>query len=386
MLEIQDSEYILFKEASQQILEKLPKSLKKLNIKGDKALAKYEKQKDLFLNSEKYDDLGFNSSSFKKKQKELILLLSIQNRIENILKRNKKRVEFIDTKLSLLGIYNHAVDKKLLTERINKEVKNVTAKDLNLNPNQNNDVVLKFFAGQVVAFKGNKIDFSLDENKELLADASSEFLHEAVETFPYCVGTIPEDFYMIPSLKSKILKECVLYASANIKHQTLAESNKKLGGFLSNANYLENISDFAKELKNYFNVVVKQIIKKEYPELSEDADTHLRCNESSEFLPSSKRVAVLANGVAGDVKKTEEQESEEIRISNEKEAHENISKEELLSMLLDDDDDDLFKENKQQEERIEEERRQIDEHENNLEIDEAQKQLELLLKKDDVEE
>ena len=55
------------------------------------------------------------------------------------------------------------------------------------------------------------------------------------------------------------------------------------------------------------------------PMLADEINDKLKCNEASELLPASKKVAVLADGLAGNVEKTEEQESEEVRKTKEQE-------------------------------------------------------------------
>lgn len=385
---IQDSDYILYKALSEKIIQGLQKPLQAIILKLNVKIAKYEKIKSKFLSSGTYEDVGMNSNTLRPLKNELISLCAVLDRIEQIIKRNESRLAYYKTKLDALGIYNYQVDKKLLQEQISANSGNITEDSLNLNSCGEEGITYKFFAGQIIAFKNGQLDFSLEENEDVLKNANSEFFHELIETFPYCVGTIPDEFFMSTSIKNNILKESVLFVASRMKKQSIAESNKELGGLLANAGELNSIQDYAVALRNYFNVSVKQCMKKNAPKLADEIDKNLRCNEASEFLPMSKRVAVLANGVAGDIPKTDAEMSEEIRKEQEEEAQNNISREELLALLLADDEEELEESIEAQEDaRIAEEERKLNEEkEREQETKELEQELENALRKNDVVE
>jgi len=350
---IQDSELILYKAFANHIKAGLEKPLNKLNLKCLEEFSKFEKQNALFLNCETYEDLGDNSKKLKKQKQKLLELLAVQDRIEKILKRNEQRLEFANSRLSQVGIYNDAVDKKTFSSELSKESKNVGEEQLNLNPMERGAIVFKFFAGEILAFKDGVLDLSLEENENALVEGSAEFFHEVIFTFPYAVSTIPDEIYLVSSVKNKILKECVLYVASKLKVQSIYDSNKELGGLLANASQISDISEFARELRNYFNVVVKQCIKRQSPELAEEADHFLRCYEGTEFLPIEKRVSGAAIDDFELADETQEFENEK---SNTSESEEELqggeesdgeeqqerprSKKELVDLLLADEDDD----------------------------------------------
>ncbi len=319
---IQDSEYILYKAVAKLIEKNLAKPLKNLSIKCLNDFIKYEKQKNLFMGCESYEDLGDNSNKLKTSESTLIVSMAVQDRLEKILKRNEERIAFISEKLSAMGIYNEVVDKKTLAQTLAGESKNVSEGSLNLNPRENNGVTLKFFNGEILAFKEDNLDFSLPENRNLLISCSQELLHEIIFTFPYSVATIPDDLFVLANVKNKILKECVLFAAANYKTQSIAQSNKQLGGLLFKCDDITLISNFANELRNYFNVVAKQYLRNnnKNEEISKDIEMQLRCDEKSRYLPRSRVF-----------------ESAEIFEDDEK-ADNNMSTDELLGLLLDDAD------------------------------------------------
>lgn len=402
---VDDSEYVLFKAFSNHIKMGLVKPLNKLNLKCFEEFAKFEKQNALFLNSDTYENLGDNSKKLDVQKKKLIELLAVQDRIEKILKRNEQRLEFVNARLSAVGIYNDAVDKKQFNSELSKESKNIECSTLNLNPKQNGGVTFKFFAGETLAFRDDVLDFSLEENRNVLMEGSADFFHEVIFTFPYSVATIPDEAFMMAGLKNKVLKECILFVSSKMKVQSIYDSNKELGSLLENAGNIFDIAQYARELRNYFNVVVKQCIKSQAPELAEDVDLNLKCYEGSDFLPASRRVSgaetVVPEFIAEDENQKDkepkkadvENELSESKESESEDGQEQMktgrSTEELLDLLLSDDGDDEFDEESEDSQEDSEELKEVAQRTEfeddgvDDELDAALKELESLIDDDD---
>lgn len=402
---VDDSEYVLFKAFSNHIKMGLVKPLNKLNLKCFEEFAKFEKQNALFLNSDTYENLGDNSKKLDVQKKKLIELLAVQDRIEKILKRNEQRLEFVNARLSAVGIYNDAVDKKQFNSELSKESKNIECSTLNLNPKQNGGVTFKFFAGETLAFRDDVLDFSLEENRNVLMEGSADFFHEVIFTFPYSVATIPDEAFMMAGLKNKVLKECILFVSSKMKVQSIYDSNKELGSLLENTGNIFDIAQYARELRNYFNVVVKQCIKSQAPELAEDVDLNLKCYEGSDFLPASRRVSgaetVVPEFIAEDENQKDkepkkadvENELSESKESESEDGQEQMktgrSTEELLDLLLSDDGDDEFDEESEDSQEDSEELKEVDQRTEfeddgvDDELDAALKELESLIDDDD---
>ena len=346
---IQDNEYVLYKAVAQHIKSGLEKPLRKLNDKCFKELLKFEKQKALFLNCETFEDLGDNSNKLKSQRNILVSLLAVQDRLEKIVTRNDKRIEFASLRLQQMGIYNDVVDKKTLSSALSAESKNVSEESLNLNPKSNSGITLKFFNGEILAFRDDDLDFELDENRDVLIGGSVDFIHSVVETFPYSVATIPDEYYIYSDLKNKILKECILFVASKMKTQSIVESNNQLGGLLDNVAEITSITHYANELRNYFNVIVKQTLKEQSPEFAEEADSVLKCNELSRFLPKDRKN--LSDNFDDELDEIDElsEESETAKIADDAEVtdsqeeqksdDEGMSTKELLGMLMDDEDD-----------------------------------------------
>lgn len=379
---IQDSDYVLYKTLAEFIKKNTSLQLMKINADCFAKLLVYEKTKAMYLTCEESDQFGKLAKKLSDLREDLISLLAVQDRIEKIVSRNDKRLEFINSHLQMVGIYNDTIDKKTFQQALKNEKDDVSAESLNLNCDDG--VTYKLFCGEILAFKNDRLDLSLAFNQNILSSASSDFYHELVSTFPGSVGTIPDEFFIVSNIKNNILRECILYVAAKFKNQSIKQSNAELGGLLANAGNLNDIEEYAKELKNYLNVCVKQTMKKNMPEQEAQINADLKCSEWSEFLPVSKRVAPLAGGIAGDNPKTEEEENEEVRKEQEKETQKALSSEELLDLLLADDDlQEEQEDDKEDMRKAEEERKLNEEKEKKLQEEELEEELGKALKKDD---
>ncbi len=385
---IQDSDYILFNAMAENVICGLAKPLKRLNEQCEILSIKYAKLRAKFLESGTYDELGESSKQLRELEQNLIKMLAVQDRLEKIVQRNKKRQELFKSRFETVGIYNLQADKKEISKLVSKEVDNITEDALNLNAKGGENLSYKFFGGEILVFKDGKLDLSLVENENVLRNASSSFFHELVDTFPYAVGTIPDEAYLSSKIKTNVLKESVLYVASKMKTQSIAESNRQLGGLLANSSEIGSIETFARELKNYLNVLVKQSFRANAPDLITEINQTLKCNEASEFLPRSKRVAVLANGIALDAPKTEAEESEEVRKEQEEAAKEQITREDLLNLLLADEEEDLELQEtiEKIEKKSEEERKLNEKQQEELDMEELERGLESALKKNDTVE
>lgn len=364
---IQDSEYVVYKAIANKVKSGLAKPLVRISLKAMEEFAKFDKINELFLNCDTYEDLGENSKKIRVQKEKLLKLLAIQKKLEDMIARNEQRIKFISEKLGQMGIYNESVDKKQLNNMISSRVKSVTELDLNLNPQHSQNVTLKYFSGEVLAFPEDMLDFSLEENKDILLNGSSDFFHEIIFTFPYSVASIPDEYFMLPAVKNKVLKECVLFVASKIKNQSFSDSDKELGGLLENSNKILSIEQYADELRNYFNFSAKLCIMTQAPNFIKEADSVLKCNDSSQFLPALKRKKILEirgeetanfelddldNNETGAVEDIEQDKIEDTQNANDvneessKEDSEEtsnsdsgMSKKDLLDLLLSDEDD-----------------------------------------------
>ena len=247
--------------------------------------------------------------------------MALKNRVELLLNRNKGRIDYFDGRLKLAGIYNeNQYDKKNVAKMESAEKGNISEYSLGLNSAINGHEKLRYVLGELLLFVDGKLDFSLDFNRKLLKTMSLETLTKIIEAFPSAAATVPEIMLLDVRVKQNLLKAIASYVSDGVKSKSIKTINKELGGLLSfKTEITKNTTDYIAGVQNLFDVLSKHKLIAKHPELKEEVQSKLKCNEKSELLPQSKVIAVLAEGLAGAVEKTEEQESEEIRIKKEKE-------------------------------------------------------------------
>ncbi|MBQ7918130.1 MAG: hypothetical protein IJ310_04900 [Clostridia bacterium] len=388
MNNFEDSEYIVYKRLANDVIGDLEPVVAKLRSQIKKGVHGYGVIKTQFLASDTLEKMEFYSKKMREWQSAINKSFALLDRIEILVNRNKERVKYLQGKCDELGIYNDKVETKVLQDKINPETKNVSVESLNLNQTARSSSIARFVNGEVLVFKKGRVDFSNDHNKEVLIGMSQEYLSKFIERYPSSVASIPGEVFANSGAKNRILKECIVFASNHIKTRSLKETNELLGGLLANAGNLNSIEQFANELKNLFNVMAKNYLKETLPESAEEIDDKLACNEHSEFMPKSKVVAALADGLAGEAVQEEEQDSEEERKEKERETRLMMELDDLLGSLLGEDQEEVEQEQEQEEIEAQQE---VNERNEQQSIDEElEKQLELelekVLKKDDINE
>lgn len=388
MNNFEDSEYIVYKRLANDVIGDLEPVVAKLRSQIKKGVHGYGVIKTQFLASDTLEKMEFYSKKMREWQSAINKSFALLDRIEILVNRNKERVKYLQGKCDELGIYNDKVETKVLQDKINPETKNVSVESLNLNQTARSSSIARFVNGEVLVFKKGRVDFSNDHNKEVLIGMSQEYLSKFIERYPSSVASIPGEVFANSGAKNRILKECIVFASNHIKTRSLKETNELLGGLLANAGNLNSIEQFANELKNLFNVMAKNYLKETLPESAEEIDDKLACNEHSEFIPKSKVVAALADGLAGEAVQEEEQDSEEERKEKERETRLMMELDDLLGSLLGEDQEEVEQEQEQEEIEAQQE---LNERSEQQSIDEElEKQLELelekVLRKDDINE
>lgn len=386
MSRVDDSEVIVFKRMSQDIIKNLTPIASKLRGKIKKGIRCFNAIKGKFVSSTSIEEVEFYSKKMREWQSAINKSFAVLDRVETIIKRNEERYKYLQDKCNEMGIYNDKVEQKQLQEKINPQLKNLTKETLNLDQNVRGAGIAKFINEEVFVFKNGRIDFSNKENLATLPYLSQEQISKFIEKFPYSIATLPDEVFLNTDLKNKILKECIVFVGNHIKYNSLKELNATLGVPLSNAGELKSLEQFAEELKNLFNFLAKEKLKELLPDKLDEITDKLNCNEKSEFLPRSKVTAVLANGVAGKTDEiSEEQESEEERKEREKEDRLMLELDNLLSELMEESQEEL--ENNQEKVQEEEKKTEVVQESKQKAEDDLQQELELelekILRKDD---
>ena len=356
MLHFEDSEIVVQKALALKNATSLKVVFQKLSRLAEKLSLQLFEAEEILKNSKNAQDVSVNSKDLKLKQQKLILSLALKNRVKMLLVRNFERVEYFSEKLKASGIYEERFDKKTLIELEKKEINNVSAATLNINPEANGSTKMKFVFGECLLFENGKINFSNEHNREVLNKLSPEALTKIIENYPHAASTVAVDDLLNLKIKKNLLRAIASFVSEQLKSKSVKDVNNELGGLLSfKTEITRNASDYMAGVQNLFDVMTKNKLIQKHPEKAVEIGGKLKCNEHSELLPPSKIQAVLSDGLAGEVQKTEEQESEEVRINKEKEEQTRISNDLLFDNLLE-----MYEEMQQEQELDEKEERKKD--------------------------
>lgn len=119
---------------------------------------------------------------------------------------------------------------------------------------------------------------------------------------------------------------------------------------MERAGELTGIAQFATELRNCFNVIVKQTLRSQFPKFEDEINSELKCNEYSIFLPKLRRLVSDSVGeLEEEIEETPEVEEEKASVEKNKDgiekeesqedSEEGMSTKELVNLLMDDEDD-----------------------------------------------
>ena len=322
---VDEFDYLFHKAVAEDIINGIEPIVKKLTVATDKLAAKLFVVEQKIMSEKNTQKINKFNEIADNLKNELISIFCAKSRLDLILDRNRERVKYLSDKLKEAGIYYNKIDKKRLAE-IKKEYKSkISESSLNLNQNNSeNNVVLKNINGELLLFVNGKFDLSRRENIDILANASEEFVLKIVSLYPESVSTILPEALINTVFKKKILKAVASYAM-NGKETSVKNINNSLGNLLSfKVEIPQDMEGYVAGVQNMFNVVVKQEMIEKNPDKAREINRKLKCNERSELIPASKKVAVLAQGLAGEDEYQEEVESQEIRKEKEREIEQDL--------------------------------------------------------------
>ncbi len=388
---LEERDLILHKALAETSKKALAKLLVGLEKKCLGLLRKFEAIESEYSNSNNIGSISRLSKLYKEKENSMISTFALKNRVQILINRNEARIAYIDAKLKDAGIYNEKFDKKEFSEIQKTYFSEISEISVNINLNAKGSEVYKLVNGEIYLFREGRLSFEDEFNQAVLLSLDSSELAKIVQLFPYSVATIPVELLINTTLKQRLLKEIASYVIEESKTKTIGEINRELGSLLSfKQQYTENAVDYIAGVQNMFDVQVKQEIAERYPGKLSQIFSKLKCNDKSELIPDSKITGILANGLAGEVIKDENQESEELRIEKEKEDQNILEAMQLLSDLLAEQeetlDDELQAERREDEQKKNQEilnRKKEEEDEQKLKEDELEKLLSSSLTKHD---
>lgn len=335
MKSFEDEEYFLLKALSNQVITGVGPALNRVKKICEAVIVEIETVDKNLEEAVSGLDINKLSKISKEKRDELIRLLAVKNRIDVLLKRNRERISYIDNILSNQGIYNQEFNRKKVAEIEKQEVENISEETLNLNifEEENTTFVSSFFDGEILELKDGKLDFSNEANANILINSNEDFISKIVRVYPESMSTIPVEVILNTSVKKKILKNIATYVIDEIKKKDIKQINKELGSLLEfKTEITKSPEDYIAGVSNMFNSMIKAHLLANMPEKTDQIKDKLKCNEKSELIPASKRVAIMSAGLSGEIK-SEKEESEAERISREKEVDEKASTDAFMNFL-----------------------------------------------------
>ena len=340
---LEERDLIIHKAFAEDTIKTLTKIYSKLEKKCLALYRKFKVVEEEYANTADIAKLSKYSKLYKATEESMISTFALKNRIEILIKRSNERITFLNARLKEAGIYNEKYDRKEYSEIQKAYAENISEESINLNQNAEYGSVYKLINGEVYKFRDGKLSFENEFNQATLLGLDANEIGKIIELFPYSVATFPVEIILNTSLKQKVLKEIASFVIEEAKTKSITEINKELGNLLSfKSEYTENATDYIAGVQNLFEVQIKQTMMERFPEKAGEIYKKLKCNERSELIPLSKvNMAVFANGLAGETVKDEAEESEEVRIAQEKEDQNILEAMQLLSELLGEQEEEL---------------------------------------------
>ncbi len=303
MEDIEAREYVTLKALSEKIISGVSPAIAKVTKVIEKFVTEIDMLEKQLENSVDIKEINKLSKQSQEKRDELIKFLAIKNRLDMFVARNKSRIEYFKEILKVEAIYQETFDKKALQKLEESELENISEHSLNLNKNQSVPMP-KYVAGKILYFKGQTLDLSIPENKEIILSVDADYLRQLISMFPKSVSTISADELVKVKFKQMLLKEIAFYVHSRLKDKDIREINADLGDLLSFRNEITNTFEgYVAGVQNMFNYIVKNYVKEKLPERFEEIDKKLKCNEDSSLIPEHrKKISVVVPVIEVDEK------------------------------------------------------------------------------------
>lgn len=320
MFDFDEKDYINQKALAKKIINLLALPCEKIERQCLLLCTEVSELEKKLENSKLDKEINLYSKKLELKNEPLIKILAIKDRLYKIVKRNQDRIKYIDTILSKMGIYSERPNLAEIAEIEKQELFNISESSLNLNSANEGKDKFKFFAGERFLYSGASINFSDEQNIQIVIRLSQKELHNLVFSYPKSVSTITAEMLINNKFKQNLLKEITVFVSEQSKKHNFKEINAMLGGLLSfKSQITESVDSYIAGVQNLFNVMIQNLLIQKHPEKVSEITKKLKCNTKSELIPSRVRETILAGGILDLV--SEEKISEEERKELESEAN-----------------------------------------------------------------
>ena len=278
---------IVFKAMSKMIIDELLNLEMKINELCEKNAEVYYSTLSALKNSNSVLEIQKLSNALDGQKSSLVYYFAVLEKVEEIIARNKTRLEYFDALISSEKIANFDVSKKQIIARLESQKIKVSDENLGLLDGSNKKV---FYNDMILELTNGEFRLDNEQNYKVLSSCEEKEFNMIMDKYPKCLETISNEELLDKKFKNAIISQFVTISDSKLKHKKIYEVNEFFGSplDLSNTN-LETIFEFVDKIKNLFNVRTKKYLLETYPNFEKEIENKLVCNEKDETLPYNLR-------------------------------------------------------------------------------------------------
>lgn len=278
---------IVFKAMSKMIIDELSNLEIKINEICEKNAEVYYSTLSALKNSNFVLEIQKLSNTLDGQKSSLVYHFAVLEKVEEIIARNKTRLEYFNALIASEKIANFDVSKKQIIARLESQKIKVSDENLGLLDSSNKKV---FYNDMILELTNGEFRLDNEQNYKVLSSCEEKEFNMIMDKYPKCLKTISDEELLDKKFKNAIIAQFVTISDSKLKHKKISEVNEFFGSplDLSNTN-LETIFEFVDKIKNLFNVRTKKYLLETYPNFEKDIENKLVCNEKDETLPYNLR-------------------------------------------------------------------------------------------------
>ena len=289
MREFNSKDFVIHRAISNNIISDLNLSLVKIEKTLAKLFEEYSGYETVIKKSSDLKVIYQNSKNLDKIKESLIYNFAIKRRVSGIINKNKKRIDFFNSKISQDKIPTFEYNQKQILKLISDE--KVELKDEKLGLNQvNSQYDLVYFNGYILTLNNGELDLNIKSNYNVLNQLDDKEFNLIINRFPKILNLMPTELLMDIKFKYRIFECIINIVEQMLRTKSAYEVNIMLGSpLLIQKKSVLDIQKFIIELDNLLNVKVVKYLIENFPENRELINEKLKCNFESEFLPLNYR-------------------------------------------------------------------------------------------------
>lgn len=278
---------IVFKAMSKMIIDELSNLEIKINEICEKNAEVYYSTLSALKNSNSVLEIQRLSNTLDGQKSSLVYHFAVLEKVEEIIARNKTRLEYFNALIASEKITNYDVSKKQIITKLERQKIKVTDENFGLLDSSNKKV---FYNDMILELTNGEFRLDNEQNYKVLSSCEEKEFNMIMDKYPKCLKTISDEELLDKKFKNAIITQFVTISDGKLKHKKISEVNAFFGSplDLSNTN-LETIFEFVDKIKNLFNVRTKKYLLETHPNFEKNIENKLVCNEKDETLPYSLR-------------------------------------------------------------------------------------------------